>query len=187
MPHLAQASTDARVIHAANTAAHSRLQLKPQPDADRFDGTLAEQYDDLSVRFMRMSSDRLVCIAARLHAAFGDSGGTIDPVTIKFVPPGPGYLVSLADYGHCFHTLPSPHDILHWLRKHRALLSDPPRPLYPGVWRDPEQSHWWCDFNLLITERRQAFAIAMREGQQAIFDNMRRAVLPVPHPAHRAA
>jgi len=152
----------------------------------------AEKYGvGRSTAFERYRRERhlvlLAWITIRLHEALGDcDGGTVHPTTGAFLPPGPGYLVSLAEFGRRFDALPSPDDIFQWLRKHRRALSDGDRTLYPGVWR-ADRLHWLCDLNLLIAERQQAFSIALREGQRSVFDNLRRTVLSVPQPGRRAA
>lgn len=131
---------------------------------------------------------RLAYFAIRLHEALRDSGGgTVDLATGEFLAPSPHYLVSLAAFGQCFDTLPSPGDILSWLQKHRRALSDPRRPLYQGVWHDPDRSEWRCDLNLLVAQRHEAFSIAVREGQRSVFDNSDRAILSVPRPERRTA
>jgi hypothetical protein len=100
------------------------------------------------------------------------NGGTLDPVTFRLVRPGGGYAVGLAD-GEQLMTV-------HALRQRtlREYVRRYPGPgAYLGVWIDRDEV--CLNWSVIISEWAAAMALAVEQGQRAMYEFATDTVVPV--------
>jgi hypothetical protein len=105
------------------------------------------------------------------------NGGTLDPVTFRLVRPGGGYAVGLAD-GEQLMTV-------HALRQRtlREYVRRYPGPgAYLGVWIDRDEV--CLNWSVIISEWAAAMALAVQQGQRAIYEFATDTVVPVSGTRH---
>jgi hypothetical protein len=102
------------------------------------------------------------------------TGVTVDLNTGFPLERMPVYLVSVAEHGRSFGSLPHAQLIFDWLMAKASVFDRSVTELYPGAWISSQTGSYWCDLNYAFRQKDEAIAFAIAQGQESIRDHWRR-------------